>query len=245
MPSVRIASYCTAALILAACGAPSGPAGTGTVVLKLTSDRIPSGGAPLLSPSVSVSLGEDVLDITSVQLVARKLRLGRAAGSCPAEAAEGGATGETPASCALLRVGPLLLEPPLGPEAETTFEAELAAGTYDRIRLQIHAPQGSADVAFVAENPGFENVSIRVEGTFNGTPFVFTTSLTEEQEITLDEPLTVEEGGTATLTLLLDVERWFLDVGGASLIDPATTSQQLRSRIEQNIRQSFDAFEEE
>jgi len=51
--------------------------------------------------------------------------------------------------------------------------------------------------------------------------------------------------GEVGLTLLLDVGSWFLDQGGNALLDPAALSQQDRSRVEQNIRQSFHAFEDD
>jgi hypothetical protein len=44
---------------------------------------------------------------------------------------------------------------------------------------------------------------------------------------------------------LLDVRGWFLDQGGGSLLNPLSLSQQARSRIEQNIRQSFHVFEDD
>jgi len=130
--------------------------------------------------------------------------------------------------------------------ADPTFTVDLPAGTYDELMLQIHKPtSNAADAAFVAANPAFNGVSIRVNGTFNGTPFTFTTDLTEVVKIDLDEPVEVLADGEVGLTLLLDVGSWFLDQGGTALLDPAALSQQGRSRIEQNIRQSFHAFEDD
>ncbi len=228
----------------AACGDGTGPEGIGHVTVRLASSTGAAAGAPTVAAPVTVSLGSDELEITSVQLVARKLRLGRAAASCPPEdpAATGAeSTGETPDTCALLRLGPLLLDPPLTEESELSFEVDIPAGTYSRIRVQIHMPEGSADAAFISEHPELDGVSIRVEGTFNGTPFVYTSALTVEEEIVLAEDLVVADGAATTLTLVLDVKTWFVDQGGTALIDPATTNQMLRSRIEQAIRASFDA----
>lgn len=228
----------------AACSDGVGPGGTGHVTVRLASGVTAAAGAPSAASPVTVSLGSDELEITSVQLVARKLRLGRAPSSCPAEdpaAAGAESSGESPDNCALLRLGPLLLDPPLTEESELSFEADIPAGTYSRIRMQIHMPEGSADAAFLADHPELDGVSIRVEGTFNGTPFTFTSALTVEEEIVLEEDLVVEDGAATTLTLVLDVKTWFVDQGGTALIDPATTDQMLKSRIEQAIRASFKA----
>ena len=84
-----------------------------------------------------------------------------------------------------------------------------------------------------------------MNGTWNGTPFTFTTDLTQVVEIELDDPLVVAADGEVGLTLLFDVRSWFLDQGGASLLNPSSPTQQARSRIEQNIRQSFHAFEDD
>ena len=61
------------------------------------------------------------------------------------------------------------------------------------VKLQIHRPTSDqADAAFLAANPGFMGVSIKVTGTFNGTPFTFTTDLTTEIEMALNKPIEVK-----------------------------------------------------
>lgn len=231
----------TAAAILvlvvpsAACGGPAGPGGVAPVTLQLATASRSAAGTPL-----QFANGADELIVSSVQVVARKLRLGVAAGSCPADegSSEEGAGSE---ECPMLKAGPLLLEPPVTEGATSAFTADLPAGTYDRLRFQIHKPAGSADQAFLLENPGFDGVSIRVQGTYNGSEFSFTTPLTIVEEIPLEAPLEVVEGTPTDVTLLLEVAAWFVDQTG-SLLDPSTPTQQARSRIEQNIRRSFKAF---
>jgi len=239
--SACLAGTLIAAATLACSDGPGGPDETGTVVFQLATAGTGATTAPSLA--VSVTRGPDVIVITDVQLVARKIKLGQDDGSCPADPEDDSEDGE---ECPPLRLGPLLLDPPVDEGADPTFTVELPAGTYDELMLQIHKPTSNTeDAAFLGANPEFNGISIRVNGTFNGTPFSFTTDLTEVVRIALSEPVEVVEDGEVGLTLLLDAGSWFLDQGGTALLDPAALTQQDRSRIEQNIRQSFHAFEDD
>ena len=248
----------TAALFVALAGAgcsgtgATAPQGTGRLVFQLSTSPL---GTPGGSPSfadVTVSRGTDVIVISRVQLVARKLKLERLNGTCPTpvlSAAESGGSdadsGDTP-ECPNLRLGPLLLDPPLTSGAQTSFSVDLPPGIYHELEMQIHKPTGSsADAAFLAANPGFAGVSIQVAGTFNSAPFTFTTDLTTEVEVEFAAPIEVKTAGTTSLTLQLDVRGWFLDQGGAALVSPLALTQQRRQRVEQNIRSSFSGFEDE
>jgi hypothetical protein len=206
-------------------------------------------GAPALA-DVSVTRGSDVIVISSVELVARKLRLEQEDAACPAEELpddEGGADDEDDSEeCPTLKLGPLLLNPPLGPGAQTFFTADLPVGTYDEVNLQIHRPtDANGDAAFLAAHPDFQGVSIRVTGTFNGTPFTFTTGLTAEIEMELDTPIEVTTAGPTNITIFMDVTGWFVSESGEALLSPLALSTQGQTRVEQNIRRSFHAFEDE
>jgi hypothetical protein len=238
-------SSCVPALLLAAAALacsdnPAGPEGQGTVVFQLATTGTGATTAPSLA--VTVTRGTDVIVITDVQLVARKIKLEQEDASCPANIEE---DPEEEAECPNLKLGPVLLDPPIEEGADATFTVDLPAGVYDELQLQIHKPTGSNDVAFIAANPEFDGVSIRVNGTWNGTPFTFITDLTQVIEIELEDPIVVAVDGTTALTLLLDVRSWFLDQGGGALLNPLALSQQALSRVEQNIRQSFHAFEDD
>lgn len=222
------------ALLLVACSTEPTPTGTVEVQLATT----PS-GAPGVAANVSVVSGTDVIDISSVQMVARKFRLGTAAGSCAAAVGSGNSQG----NCSMMMLGPILVEPPLVDGTnETFFLAEIPAGTYTRLLMQIHVPYAVTDRTFLQQYPSLYGASVRVTGTFNGTPFVYTAPITMELEIPLSEPLVLEMNSITALTMMMDVQGWFTNTDG-SLIDPATTDQALRSQIELNIRNSFQAFE--
>ena len=229
----------------AACSDATGPEGEGTVVVQLAT--VGTGAATAPSFAVSVTRGENVIVIEDVQLVARKILLEQDDGECDAEdEVEEPEAEEAGDECSTVRLGPVLLDPPLDEGVDPEFTVELPAGTYDRLHIQVHKPSNATgDAAFIAQNPTFDGVSIRVTGTWNGVPFTFTTDLTQVFDLELEYPLLVEADGETAVTLLLDVGSWFLGAGGTSLINPSGLSQQDRSRVEQNIRQSFHAFEDE
>lgn len=251
MRVVHNASTLLALLVVAAgCSStsPTDPSATGRVNLRLSTT---SPTAALMS-DVTVTQGSDVLVISSVQLVARKIKLEQKDGTCPTPVVESpdgtgkDADEDSTDECPNLRLGPVLLDPPLGLGAVSTFSVDLPAGTYDELKMQIHKPTSrSSDATFLMAYPDFSGVSIKVNGTFNGVPFTFTTALTAEVEVPFEAPVVVTDGGTTSLTMQLDVRGWFDAQGGGALVDPLNLTQQSRSRIEQNIRASFHVFRDE
>ena len=247
------------ALAAGCSGSNTAPTGMGRVVVQLATASSATSNGPAAA-DVVVTKGADNIVISQVQIVARKLRLRRSDGTCtedpdqndaPASllatggrANDDGGTAETEdADCPVLKLGPLLLEPPLTDGAVTTFTADVPVGTYTKLRIQIHKPKGSNDAAFLAAHPDFADVSIRVKGTFDGTPFTFDSPLTEEEEIVLPTPVEVTTAGSTAFTLFLDVRGWFLDATGAALVNPSSAA--VRSQIEHNIRASFRAFRDD
>jgi len=242
-----------AGLAVACSGGTTTPHGMGRVVFQLATSGTGTANAPA-AVDVVINKGSDVLVITRVQLVARKIRFRQETSACAEDLDQDDAPAASEADeshdlddadCPVLKLGPLLLDPPLTDGAETSFTADVPAGTYTRIKLQIHQPRGSRDQEFLAAHPEFAGVSIRVTGTFNGAPFSFDTGIEEEEEIRLADPIVVTDAGTTAFTLFLDVRGWFLDQSGAALVDPASPSGSIRSLIEHNIRGSFHAFEDD
>lgn len=231
-----------AAILLGCSGDSAGPAGTGRLTLQLA-------GRSSATAVPTYAAGADVITLTGVQIVARKIQLERASGTCPAESpAAGPEAGDDNAhgdrDCAEVHLDPMLLDPPVDANAKAVVTVDLPEGTYKELKIQIHKPTSSpADQAFVAANPDFANISIKVTGTFNGTPFTFTSAVTAEVEIELPKPVAVVAGTPTALTVQVDLSKWFV-ASGAGLLNPIAPSQQLRAQIEQNIRASFHAFED-
>ncbi|HCU10735.1 MAG TPA: hypothetical protein DGB72_01250, partial [Gemmatimonadetes bacterium] len=98
--------------------------------------------------------------------------------------------------------------------------------------------------AFNAANPNLVGKSVRVEGTYKGTPFVFTSAVRAGLEMEFSPPLVID-ATTMNATVTLDVAKWFLDGSGA-VIDPntATAGSNALQVIEDNIRRSFHAFQD-
>lgn len=106
------------------------------------------------------------------------------------------------------------------------LNVEIAPGTYDEVEFEIHAVSGGdpAEVAFTDAHPEFVGVSIRAEGTDNGTSFTFETDMDQEQESEINPPLVIDvAGGSVNLTLRIDHTQWFSD-GNGGLLDPATAN---------------------
>jgi hypothetical protein len=224
----------------------------GRVVVQLATTQGGTSNGPAAA-AVVISKGPNVVVINQVLLVARKIRFRLETGSCeedlehddaPAASESDDSHDLDDEDCPTLKLGPLLLDPPLTDGAETSFTAEVPAGTYTAIKLQIHRPRGSRDQSFLAVHPELDGVSIRVKGTFNGAPFTFDTGIEEEEEIDLVDPVVVTDAATTAFTLFLDVRGWFLDPSGTALVDPIAPSSSIRSLIEHNIRSSFRAFED-
>ncbi len=74
--------------------------------------------------------------------------------------------------------------------------------------------------------------SIRVTGTYGGSPFTFTSGIHPELEFRLDPKVDVPPDGEATVEVVFDLAAWFTDAGGA-VLDPSDSSNQrtIESRI--------------
>jgi len=220
---------------LAACG-DGGPAATGRVDVSFATAG--SAAAPGFPAETYEDDAGNVLVIDSAAVVLRKLHLQRAsADSADCESAD------DPDECAVLKAGPFIVMLPLAGGVDHHFTVAVDAGSYTRAMLQLHKPTGSGDFDLLQDHPEFAGVSVRVVGTFNGTPFVYTTGVTDVQHTTLDPPLVVLDGETVALTVRVDLSTWFRTSGG-DLIDPATaigTGVNV-TLVHQNVIHSFHGF---
>ena len=213
--------------------------------------------------STVVVRGNDTLIIRDIEMVMREIELERVEDlqDCPD-------SNSTPApmistatrhdddeddddACEEFSTGALLVDLPLGDETDRIITVDVPAGMYDEVEFEIHKPDEVRDAAFIAANPDFARISIRVTGTFSkgGTrsDFTYTTDLNEEQEIELDEPLDVTADGPVNLTIRLDIVTWFLNASGTALVDPATANEggPNEKLVEDNIEESIDAFHDD
>jgi len=234
---------------------------TGRVAFAVSSRPAPGGalgaaasaaaGTPAGAPSVVaagdstvIALGNDTLIVRSVEVVLREIELERVeVADCDAIAGNG--------DCEEFESGPVLVTLPLGNATTVAIAIDAPAGMYDELEFDVHKPDDVEDATFIAMHPAFADIAIRVSGTFSQagtrTDFTFTSDLNEQQEIVLDPPLTVSEGGATTVTLRLDISSWFLSADRTALVDPvsANKGQSNENLVRDNIRASIDAFRDD
>jgi len=220
----------------AAPGAVAAPAVTG----NLAAPAVLAAG-----DTTVIALGNDTVILRSLDVVLREIELKRVeAASCDSIHDNG--------DCEEFEAGPVLASFPLG-TANTVAAVSVAApaGQYDELEFEIHKTDttSSREAAFIAANPNFKNISIRVTGTFSHagarSDFVFTSDLDASEEMALVPPLDITAGAATNLTIRMDVSGWFVSNG--VLVDPASANKggQNEGVVKDNIEQSVDAFEDE
>jgi hypothetical protein len=258
------------ALGLAACVADgAGPgAGRGRVALAVSAQRpTASAGASLLAAGDSTVLAadSDTVIVRTVDLVVRRIELKPVeVAACESDSSAVEHEGEHHDStagddstaerdqegCEEIKAGPVLVSLPLGDTAVAALvNVSAPAGQYDKLEFKIHAPRLPRDSAFLAANPDFAGVSIRVTGTFSdhGTrsDFTFESALEAEQEVRIDPPLAVGDSAVASVTLRFDLSGWFAGAG-SGLVDPGTANAggANEALVRENIQRSINAFED-
>jgi hypothetical protein len=191
------------------------------------------------SLDISVTIGANTVVITKAQLVLRKIELKPTTETTCAE------DDNSPDDCEEIELGPQLVDLPLIAGTASQITASVPAGTYQEIEFKIHKPgTTTSDQAFVAAHPEFANASIRVEGTFNGTPFVFTSAIEDGAELEFDPPVVIS-ADNQNITVAVDLSKWFVVNG--QVIDPTTANpgQPNAEAVAANIHASLRAFEDE
>lgn len=226
---------------LAALVACSDTAGPNRRPVTLSFSTQASAAATNRAPSldVTINIGANTLVITKAQIVIRKMHLKQnLTTECPDDDA-------SHADCEEVKLGPMLVDLPLSATASTVITATVPEGTYREVEFQIHRPtNNNTDAAFVAANPNFANTSIRLEGTYNGTPFVFTSAISQSMELTFEPPVIID-ADNQNVTIDVDLSSWFVVNG--TVINPATANpgEPNESEVSQNIKASLHAFDDE
>ena len=244
---------CASLAFVAGCSDASGPSNGGTTNLSLAVATLTAGSvgqmagvgaiAPSLDRHVTSSNGTHTLVITRAAVSLSRLEL---ATVDSAGCAEDDHPEHDDDRCHGLKTGPLLVELPVDNSVVSVLTLQLPAGTYRALEAKIRKVQtaDSGGAAFLAANPQFANASVRVEGTFDGTPFVYSGAPNASLELRFDPPLAV--GSTATtVTVHVSIDRWFAD-GSGNLVDPATANSggANENLVSDNVRRSFHAFED-
>ena len=243
--------FSAGALVLAACSDNTGPTPSGSVGLGFQiartspasvvqgSDLAMAGAASVntTAEGLEITRGSDVIVITKAQLVVKDVKLGNT--GCAGDSDDN--------DCPTLHIGPYLVDVPVNGTDGNRATVPVIEGTYSSVRLTLHkvTSNDSADAAFRQANPDFRDISVRLEGTFNGTPFVFINDVNAKLDVPLAEDLTVdEEGGDVTVTV--DFASWFANAQGG-LYSPmlANSPGNTRAAVQNNIRAAFRAFRDD
>ena len=231
--------------ILAGCSSDLTGGNRHPVQISFTTNTTVTSAATRVAADLVVGQNSELL-LKKVQLVFGKLELDRAGtadciGDVESDDDDHANMGE---DCEDVSRDPLLVDVPVDDALHPVINIPLAAGTFSQLEAKL-APARDGATLFNTTNPNLVGKSVRVEGTFKGTPFVFTSSVRAKLEMEFDPPLVIDET-TKNATIAVDVRKWFLTSDGA-VIDPSaampgSTSQQ---QIENNIRRSFHAFEDD
>lgn len=227
-------------------------------VAKGSAAITPSGDR--LAPRADVQVGgaagaANTITITGVQAVVANMRLRVVGGSC------------TPGPgdfhrCNYLSRTPTLVTLPVDGSVTTALGATVPAATYSGMHIEIAAIRNRSDdhgergdsseaaarAAFVAANPSFAGVSIRVTGTYvdsAGTSHPFTYNGSDDADLRIDFPTPVTVDSTGKLpnvTIAVDLARFFVGPTGA-VLDP--TNPRNAGRIMANIEHAFHGFRDD
>ena len=244
---VRNFAFPAAALlgVLVACRDAMGPRTAHRVNLSFATNTDAGTSGQVAGATVDggfgVAVGSDELIITRARIVLREIEFERE------DSLAGCTSSFDDDSCEKVEVGPVLVDLPLDGSLRTQLAATVPQGTFDEIEFELeHAHDDSAsERAFRVAHPEFNGLSVRVEGTFNGQPFTFVSSVRAEMEIEFNPPLVVGESGH-NVTVNVDLARWFRRTDG-SVIDPRTANPggPNAGTVAANIRSSFDAFDDD
>jgi hypothetical protein len=154
----------------------------------------------------TVVLNGDSVIIDSVKVVMREIELERVdVADCSTS------SGSDDDGCEEFSFGIQLVSLPLGSATEKVITLSgVPPGMYDEVEFDIQKPESSTDAAFIAANPQFDGISIRVWGQYRPagasarTPFAYATDISKEQEIQLPQPLDVTADGVANVTIRIE-----------------------------------------
>jgi hypothetical protein len=216
---------------------------------------------------VTTTDGQNTLTITRAQIVLSRIEL-RATGAAMCDADNDNDNGDDNGNdngndnggdndqsagpghdngCEQLELPPTLADLPVDSAVVSAIHTDIPAGTYTALEARLepaHGHDGSA-ASFLAANPTFAGVSVRVTGTFNGQAFVYNGAPQAHLEMEFNPPLAVGDAG-ANVTVHADLTQWFRD-GAGNLVDPASANANgvNASLVSDNILRSFRAFRDD
>lgn len=222
------------AITLVACNDVAGVK-RGTVSLSFTGGSAPTASV-MTASSPSATSAPSAIVITKAQVVFSHVELKQTESStCATDTQEHD-------DCEEIELSPMLVDLPVSGVSQN-LTVTVPAGTYRAIEAKIDVVQSGEPGAteFLAAHPDWADRSLHVEGTYNGTPFVYDLPVEAEVEMPFNPPVTVAEGSN-NLTIDIGLPGWFKDSSGTPL-DPSNSAN--FAAIAASIRGSFHAFEDD
>ncbi len=137
--------------------------------------------------------------------------------------------------------GPYVVYLGLDSRVTTIDTGYLQPGTYTVIKFEIHKPNANdpiPDPEFIDTEGTY---SVIAKGRYNGLPFVYKSKRNVNEILTMPNSIIVTETGQTNVTLKVSPYTWFID--GGAFLDPTDPSNE--SHIDNNIRDSFEAFKDD
>lgn len=166
----------------------------------------------------------EVLHITSVKVLLKRIVFGQATSDDSSD----------------VHTGPLVVDLNLEAKMTVLTAARVAAGTYDRIRFDLHKPEDDeipSDPVFRVGSSGDQRFSVVITGVYHDAPFTFTSKESARQQLLLDAPLVISESGTVNVTIKVDPYAWFSS--GELVYDPVLQTREIDDRIKASFALAF------
>lgn len=247
LPWRAVALPILAALFATGCSDNVGgnESGNSTLSLSIHVPNVASGIAGKGTGGFMQTDGVNTLEIQNVGIVLREIELERRFELDCDEIEDQRGDNDF---CEKFESGPILLEPGLDGSVVHLVTIDVPEGVYDEIEFDVHklSDDSPENRAFLNLHPEFDELSIRVTGTYNGIDFVFMQDLMDEQEITLNPPITVGPiPEVLNVTMNIDLTSWFR-TGAGALVNPASANKggENENMVERNIKDSIDVFED-
>lgn len=130
---------------------------------------------------------------------------------------------------------------PLDGTPITIIQADIPTGFYDEFELDIEKPASDINVSDFDFRDATGSYSVVVKGLYNGEEFTFRSSEDFKIDVDLNPPLEISEVSQSTLMIEIFVPIWFMGADGM-IMNP--NDQKNIERINENIEDSFEAFED-
>ena len=136
----------------------------------------------------------------------------------------------------------IIVNLPLDGKPFTITQQEVRPGLYEEFEMEVERPGDGVEVSDDDFSDDTGRYSIAVRGTFNGEEFFFRSKRDFELEMDLNPPLEIVEGEEFSLTLGVDLSKWFYDSGSDDYLDPSDEAN--IDKINSSIAKSFKMMDD-